>query len=101
MTEPIPQPISGRAKRIARLNSSGSRPFRSRIGRPFFFGSSTFQVESWEFADARGSMSVHRRIPDIPQRVAEGRFMTQTGHSACSRVLPEVDLQRLSMIVSI
>ncbi len=33
-------------------------------------------------ADARGSMSVHRRIPDIPQRVAEGRFMTQSGPSA-------------------
>ena len=51
-------------------------------------GSSAFQVESWEFADARGSMSVHRRIPDIPQRVAEGRFMTQLGHSTYSRFPP-------------
>ncbi len=39
-------------------------------------------------ADARGRMSVHRRIPDVAERGAEGRLMTQLGHSTYSRFLP-------------
>ncbi len=45
-------------------------------------------------------MSGYRCFPDMAQRGREGRHMTQTGHSAFSRFLPEVALQRLPMIVS-
>ncbi len=46
-------------------------------------------------------MSDHGRKTDLISSRRECTLMTQTGHSACSRLLPEVDLQRLSMIVSI
>ena len=35
-------------------------------------------VEAYRATDARFRMSVHRRIPDVAQRGAEGRFMTQS-----------------------
>ena len=38
-------------------------------------------------------MSVHRRIPDLPPRGAEGRSLTQPGHSAYSRFRPRTDIQ--------
>ena len=54
-----------------------------------------------QIADARRRRSRFGRKADGVSEGAEGRFMTQIGHSACSRALPEVDLQWLSMIVSI
>jgi len=46
-------------------------------------------------------MSVHRHLPDLAPKGVEGRSLTPNRHSACSWLLPEVDLQRLSMIATI
>ncbi len=79
-------PREGRQRRLGKLLLAASHFSLKK-------GSSTRQVElewfasgnrSWRstwFADARGSMSVHRRIPDVAQKGAEGRSLTQLGHS--------------------